>query len=110
MQRASKFELQCQIYTELKKNGFSVRGGVKIPGFYEYEADLVLFNEDKKPYLVIEVKNSIRAMSTKRVKRLSKYLDSPWLQIRGAEEVLNCIELVQRRLKKYGGGHEVRQI
>lgn len=53
--KETEFEVQAKLYCKLKKQGFNVRGNVKIYG--KCHLDLVVFDNDNTAKCIIEVKN-----------------------------------------------------
>jgi len=53
--RETEFEVQAELYCKLKKQGFNVRGNVKIND--NRHLDLVVFDENNNDICIIEVKN-----------------------------------------------------
>lgn len=69
--RISEFEIQSDLYQELKQQGFDVRGEVKAK---QSRLDIVVFNEQKKAVCIVEVKSQKKERTTQRkYKRVAKY-------------------------------------
>ena len=69
--RKSEFEIQAQLYYELKKNRINVRGEVKA---HKSRLDLVVYDKDDKPQCIIEVKARARLRKQPRkYKQIIKY-------------------------------------
>ncbi|MCK5600442.1 type I restriction enzyme HsdR N-terminal domain-containing protein [Candidatus Pacearchaeota archaeon] len=67
--RVSEFELQAQLYYELKKNRINARGEVKAKNS---RLDLVIYNEHNKAIAIIEVK-SRKKIVVKKYRQVAKY-------------------------------------
>lgn len=71
--RISEFEIQAELYNELKQQGLNVRGEVKAK---QSRLDIVVFNEQNKAVCIIEVKSQKKERATQRkYKRVQKYED-----------------------------------
>ena len=69
--RKSEFEIQAQLYYELKKNRINVRGEVKAKNS---RLDLVVYDKDDNPKCIIEVKARARLRKQPRqYKQIIKY-------------------------------------
>ena len=69
--KISEFEVQSDLYQELKKLGFNVKGEVKA----KYSRlDIVVFDNLNNARIIIEVKSRLRPRATiRKYKRVQKY-------------------------------------
>lgn len=71
--RPSKFETQSALFTELKKIGYDVRGGVRAT---KSKLDIVVYDKHRGAICIVDVRarKEIRG-ATRKYKQISKYED-----------------------------------
>ncbi len=68
----TEFEIQAFLYSELRSLGLHVRGCVSTVGGSDV-FDLVVYNTDLRPILIIEVKKIEAAVCRKQIKRYKRF-------------------------------------
>lgn len=100
-QADSSFEVHAEAYFHLRKE-FVCRAGVQTYRNYDCAVfDVVIFNTDLNPVLIVEVK--VRKDTKSKAKQLDKYkrvINIPVLLIKGMEQAKNSVQIVREFLRK----------
>jgi hypothetical protein len=95
-QRLSEFEVQSDIYQELKKKGFNVKGEVKAKNS---RLDIVVFDDNNTAKCIIEVKSRERVRKTprkyRRVEKYEELFNLPVIVCMNASQVESTVKQVE---------------
>lgn len=100
-EKPSEFEIQAYLYIEIKKLGFNIRGNVpnsrkRVRGYERRMIfDLVIFDKENKPQIIIEVKDSNR--HSEATLQCKKYLTTgyPVDYVKGMENALKYVKTLK---------------
>jgi len=100
----SEFEVQALAYWRLKAVFHdNVRGEYKVKrreeGKFGARLDIVIFDNQGKMALVIEVKKSDKGYKETQGIRYAELTGCPYMYIRGIEQADNAVELVTKKLE-----------